>query len=129
MSGAAPLGAELAEQVAERIDCDVIQGYGLTETSPVTHVIRPGRDNKPGSIGPPLPNTECRLVDPETGEDVGEGERGELWIRGPQVMQGYLNNDEATARDGRRRRLAAHRRHRGRRRRRLSSRSSTGSRS
>ena len=96
MSGAAPLGAELAEKVAERLDCDVIQGYGMTETSPVTHVIRP-EHNKPGSIGPAIPSTECRLVDPETGEDVGEGERGELWVRGPQVMQGYLNNAEATA--------------------------------
>ena len=53
--------------------------------------------NKPGSIGPPLAGTECRLVDPETGADVAEGERGELWIRGPQVMRGYLNNPEATA--------------------------------
>jgi acyl-CoA synthetase (AMP-forming)/AMP-acid ligase II len=97
MSGAAPLGAELAGAVAERIDCKVIQGYGLTETSPVTHVIRPDGDNKPGSIGPPLANTECRVVDPETGEDVAPGERGELWIRGPQVMKGYLNNAEATA--------------------------------
>jgi acyl-CoA synthetase (AMP-forming)/AMP-acid ligase II len=97
MSGAAPLGAELADAVAERLDCRVVQGYGLTETSPVTHVIRPDGANKPGSIGPPLANTECRLVDPETGEDVGEGERGELWIRGPQVMKGYLNNPEATA--------------------------------
>jgi acyl-CoA synthetase (AMP-forming)/AMP-acid ligase II len=97
MSGAAPLGAELANAVAERIDCKVVQGYGLTETSPVTHVIRPDGDNKPGSIGPPLAGTECRIVDPESGEDVGEGERGELWIRGPQVMQGYLNNPQATA--------------------------------
>jgi acyl-CoA synthetase (AMP-forming)/AMP-acid ligase II len=96
MSGAAPLGGELAEAVAKRIDCDVIQGYGLTETSPVTHVIRPDGENRPGSIGPPLPLTECRLVDPESGEDVGAGERGELWIRGPQVMAGYLNNEQAT---------------------------------
>jgi acyl-CoA synthetase (AMP-forming)/AMP-acid ligase II len=96
MCGAAPLGAELAEAVAERIGCTVIQGYGLTETSPVTHVIRPSGDNRPGSIGQALPNTECRLVNPETGEDAAEGERGELWIRGPQVMKGYLNNDEAT---------------------------------
>ena len=96
MSGAAPLGAELAEQVAERIDCKVIQGYGLTETSPVTHMIRPDGENRPGAIGPPLAATECRLVDPESGDDVGAGERGELWVRGPQVMAGYLNNEEAT---------------------------------
>ena len=97
MSGAAPLGAELAEQVAKRLDCSVIQGYGLTETSPVTHLIRPDGENRPGSIGQALAGTECRLVDPESGEDVADGERGELWIRGPQVMEGYLNNDEATA--------------------------------
>jgi acyl-CoA synthetase (AMP-forming)/AMP-acid ligase II len=96
MSGAASLGAELSEQVAERIGCNVIQGYGLTETSPVTHMIRPDGENRPGSIGQALPGTECRLVDPETGADTAAGERGELWIRGPQVMAGYLNNEEAT---------------------------------
>jgi acyl-CoA synthetase (AMP-forming)/AMP-acid ligase II len=96
MSGAAPLGAELAEQVAERVDTTVIQGYGLTETSPVTHCNKPD-ENRPGTIGRALEDTECRIVDPESGEDVDEGERGELWIRGPQVMAGYLNNDEATA--------------------------------
>jgi acyl-CoA synthetase (AMP-forming)/AMP-acid ligase II len=97
MSGAAPLGGELADRVAKRTDCNVIQGYGLTETSPVTHTIRPDGKNKAGSIGRVLPATEARLVDPESGEDVGVGERGELWIRGPQVMRGYLNNEEATA--------------------------------
>jgi acyl-CoA synthetase (AMP-forming)/AMP-acid ligase II len=96
MSGAAPLGAELSDQVAERIGCKVVQGYGLTETSPVTHVIRPEDENRPGSIGQPVPGTECRLVDSESGEDVAVGERGELWVRGPQVMTGYLGNDEAT---------------------------------
>jgi acyl-CoA synthetase (AMP-forming)/AMP-acid ligase II len=96
MSGAAPLGADLIGQLTDRVDCKVIQGYGLTETSPVTHVIRPHGENRPGSIGPPLAGTECRIVDPETGEDAAEGERGELWIRGPQVMAGYLNNEEAT---------------------------------
>src|SRR4029079_7603627 len=50
----------------------------------------------PGTVGPPLRATECRLVDPESGEDAGPGERGELWVRGPQVMRGYLNNKEAT---------------------------------
>ena len=98
--GAAPLGPELSARLAERLDTFVGQGYGLTETSPVTHVIpfEPGAE-KAGSIGPPVPGTECRIVDPKTGEDVvtGEGERGELWMRGPQVMKGYLNNPEATA--------------------------------
>jgi acyl-CoA synthetase (AMP-forming)/AMP-acid ligase II len=95
--GAAPLGAELEVACAERVGCRVRQGYGMTETSPVTHGV-PNEDGaeRPGTIGPALPSTECRVVDPETGEDVPEGERGELWIRGPQVMKGYLNNDEAT---------------------------------
>jgi acyl-CoA synthetase (AMP-forming)/AMP-acid ligase II len=53
-------------------------------------------ETPPGSIGALIPNTEARLVDPKTGEDVDEGEEGEIWIRGPQVMRGYLNNDEAT---------------------------------
>jgi acyl-CoA synthetase (AMP-forming)/AMP-acid ligase II len=97
MCGAAPLGEDLMAQVSARIGCPVIQGYGLTETSPVTHVIRPHGENRAGTIGPPLPGTECRVVDPETGADVATGERGEVWIRGPQVMRGYLNSPEATA--------------------------------
>jgi acyl-CoA synthetase (AMP-forming)/AMP-acid ligase II len=96
MSGAAPLGPGLIAELAERVDSNVIQGYGLTETSPVTHVIRPHAENRPGSIGQPLPSTECRVVDPETGADVERGERGELWMRGPQIMRGYLGNPEAT---------------------------------
>jgi acyl-CoA synthetase (AMP-forming)/AMP-acid ligase II len=96
MSGAAPLGAELSEQVERRTGAVTIQGYGLTETSPVTHCISTD-GGRAGSIGPSLPNTECRIVDPESGEDVEVGERGEIWIRGPQVMKGYLNNEEATA--------------------------------
>jgi acyl-CoA synthetase (AMP-forming)/AMP-acid ligase II len=98
LCGAAPLGADLAEEVAERIGCSVTQGYGMTEMSPVTHMVPPlSAVDKPGSIGPPLPGTECRLVDPDTGQDVLVGERGELWMRGPQVMRGYLNNPQATA--------------------------------
>ena len=94
-SGAAPLGAELVEAVASRVGAPVTQGYGLTETSPVTHLVPPAESEGHGaSIGPPLADTECRVVDPDGG---GDAERGELWIRGPQVMQGYLNNAEATA--------------------------------
>ncbi len=97
MSAAAPLGAEIGERVASRLDCFFGQGYGLTETSPMTHAIPFGTEEvKAGSIGPPVPFTECRVVDPATGEDVPTGERGELWMRGPQIMKGYLNNDEAT---------------------------------
>jgi acyl-CoA synthetase (AMP-forming)/AMP-acid ligase II len=97
MSGAAPLSGDLAAAASERLGCHVMQGYGLTETSPVTHVIPddPAK-NKPGSIGPPIPNTECMVVDLVSGEEVATNELGEVWVRGPQVMKGYLNNDSAT---------------------------------
>ncbi len=97
-SGAAPLGTELAEAVAERIGCNVLQGYGLTETSPVTHINfnQPGKIKR-ASVGPAIPNTEVMLVDIATGQPVGANHNGEVWMRGPQVMQGYLNNPEATA--------------------------------
>lgn len=98
LSGAAPLGAELADACAARLGCMVRQGYGLTETSPVTHFHPLESDViDGGSVGPAIANTECRLVDPATGDDVADGERGELWIRGPQVMKGYFNKPEATA--------------------------------
>jgi acyl-CoA synthetase (AMP-forming)/AMP-acid ligase II len=94
-SGAAPLSAEVEEEAMRRTGAPVVQGFGLTETSPVTHAMPPG-EFRSGSIGVPLPNTEIRLVEAQTGEDVGVGEPGELWIRGPQVMKGYLNDEEAT---------------------------------
>jgi len=75
----------------------VIQGYGLTETSPVTHVTNDEGTGKPGSVGEVLPNTECKVVDWATGEEVGPGQDGEILVRGPQVMKGYLNNPTATA--------------------------------
>jgi acyl-CoA synthetase (AMP-forming)/AMP-acid ligase II len=96
MSGAAPLGAELAEATSARLGCEVFQGYGMTELSPVSHVTPRGA-NRPGAVGHPVPSTECRIVDPETGADAPDGADGELWIRGPLVMRGYLNNPEATA--------------------------------
>jgi len=94
-SGAAPLSAELAAEASARINAEVVQGYGLTETSPVSHATPPGRF-KPGSIGVTVSNTEIRVVDPESGVDLDRNEDGEIWIRGPQVMQGYLNKPEAT---------------------------------
>ncbi|HEX6256747.1 MAG TPA: AMP-binding protein [Euzebyales bacterium] len=95
MSGAAPLSADLAEAAAERLGCTVLQGYGLTETSPVTHV-NPIERNKPGTVGVLLPSTEARIVDLDSDEEVAAGDRGELCVRGPQIMKGYLNNQSAT---------------------------------
>ncbi|CAA9219582.1 MAG: 4-coumarate--CoA ligase 1 [uncultured Blastococcus sp.] len=112
LSGAAPLDESLARAVEQRLrkgadtGVTVAQGYGMTELSPVSHTtpdpgLEPpgaeGYEVPKGSVGYAIPNTECRLVDPGTGADAAQGERGELWIRGPQVMQGYLNNDSATA--------------------------------
>jgi acyl-CoA synthetase (AMP-forming)/AMP-acid ligase II len=95
LSGAAPLGAEVAEAVERRLGCTVAQGYGLTEASPVTHL---APDEAPGdSIGPCVPNTELLVADVETGRPLPRGERGELWVRGPQVMLGYLGAQQATA--------------------------------
>ncbi len=95
-SGAAPLGAELADKAAARLGCEVVQGYGMTELSPVSHSTVEG-DYRPGTSGVTVSNTESRIVDPDTGEDQPVGGRGELWVRGPQVMTGYLNNPTATA--------------------------------
>jgi acyl-CoA synthetase (AMP-forming)/AMP-acid ligase II len=98
LSGAAPLGADLTLACRERLKVMVTQGYGMTETSPVTHTSTPEPDrNKPGTVGPPVPNTECKVVDLVTGDDVGPGELGEVCMRGPQIMKGYLNRPEATA--------------------------------
>ncbi|HEX6452232.1 MAG TPA: AMP-binding protein [Trebonia sp.] len=98
LSGAAPLSAELEVACGKRLGCRMQQGYGLTETSPTTHFVTDDLAGQmPGSIGPAVPNTECRIVDVVTGQDVPPGEPGELCIRGPQVMKGYLNKPEATA--------------------------------
>ncbi|MGH3917026.1 MAG: AMP-binding protein [Pseudonocardiaceae bacterium] len=96
-SGAAPLDVELAAAVRARLGCKVRQGYGMTEMSPVSHAIPMDRDDiSVGTVGFTLPNMECKLVDPETGQEVGAGRLGELWCRGPNVMLGYLHNPEAT---------------------------------
>ena len=95
-SGAAPLGADLAAAAAARVGCEVVQGYGMTELSPVSHCTPEGQF-RPGTSGVTISNTEIRIVDPESGDDLDVGGRGELLVRGPQVMKGYLNNPEATA--------------------------------
>ncbi len=96
--GAAPLSSDLAAACAERLGCHVKQGYGLTEASPVTHLTPPAPDRiKPAAIGLLVPSTEGKIVDPATGAGLGIREQGEIWIRGPQVMRGYLNRPEASA--------------------------------
>jgi acyl-CoA synthetase (AMP-forming)/AMP-acid ligase II len=97
-SGAAPLGEQVARAAGDRLGCAVLQGYGLTETSPVTHGTRPrAQVVKLGGIGPPVPNTEAKIVDVTTGTDLDANAQGEICIRGPQVMKGYLNRASATA--------------------------------
>ncbi len=93
---AAPSGAELTDTVAARLKCKVLQGYGMTELSPVSHLV-PSSALRSGAAGVGLPNTLSKIVDPESGETVEQGGEGELWVKGPQVMQGYLNNAKATA--------------------------------
>lgn len=97
MSGAAPLSAEVTEQFNKRIPhIALTQGYGMTETSPVSHCTTGDENVEPGWVGRILPTFEARLVK-EDGEDAKEGERGEIWMRGPSVMMGYHDNPEATA--------------------------------
>jgi acyl-CoA synthetase (AMP-forming)/AMP-acid ligase II len=96
--GAAPLDEHLTRACMQRLDCDVRQGYGMTETSPVTHSSPADPAQvKFGSVGVPAPNTECKIVDLETGGSLGSNKEGEVCVRGPQIMKGYLNRPEATA--------------------------------
>lgn len=94
-SGAAPLSAELALEAGARIGCEIVQGFGMTEMSPVSHLTPPGAF-KAGTVGVTVPNTETKIIDPETGQALGIGEEGEVCVRGPQVMLGYLGNRAAT---------------------------------
>jgi len=108
MSGAAPLDADLGHAVAGRLGCKVVQGYGMSELSPVSHItpfdggILDMHDEAPlSSVGWTVSNAMSKLVDPETGDEIdlpaeGLSKTGELWFKGPNVMAGYLNNDEAT---------------------------------
>lgn len=96
ISGSAPLPSEVQEAFQRATGGDVVEGYGLTEASPVTHSNPLGR-RKPGTIGVPYPDTGAMIVDRASGKPVGPGLPGELVIRGPQVMRGYWNRPEETA--------------------------------
>jgi 4-coumarate--CoA ligase len=95
-SAAAPADASLTDAVGQRLGAVCVQAYGMTELSPISHCT-PEAAPRPGAVGVGVPNTQSRIVDPDTGRDCAPGEEGELWVRGPQVMKGYLNNPEATA--------------------------------
>ncbi|MGV0791786.1 4-coumarate--CoA ligase family protein [Mycolicibacterium sp. XJ1819] len=108
MSGAAPLDADLGHRVAERLGCRVVQGYGMSELSPVSHITpfdagahEMGATAPLSSVGWTISNAASKIVNPETGEVIpvpaqGLSETGELWFKGPNVMAGYLNNEKAT---------------------------------
>ncbi|MGO1048844.1 AMP-binding protein [Crossiella sp. CA198] len=98
LCAAAPLDADTGHLCAERLGVRVVQGYGMTELSPVSHVVPDSDMNPPdGTVGKLIPNTECRIIDPATGEDAAAGGAGEFWIRGPQVMKGYFARGADTA--------------------------------
>ncbi|MDY0030262.1 MAG: long-chain fatty acid--CoA ligase [Pseudobdellovibrionaceae bacterium] len=97
ISGGAPLPVEVKKAFEAETGCVLVEGYGLTETSPVACANPIEGMNKSGSIGLPLPGTIIELHDTDTGETVTEtGKRGELWIKGPQVMKGYWNKPDET---------------------------------
>jgi long-chain acyl-CoA synthetase len=97
-SGSAPLPVEVIREFEEKTGATIIEGFGLTESSPVTHVNPLKGQRKVGSIGLPLSDTECRIVDLSDGQtDLPAGQSGELLVRGPQIMKGYWQRPEATA--------------------------------
>jgi acyl-CoA synthetase (AMP-forming)/AMP-acid ligase II len=98
LSAAAPLGGPAADAFTARLGTKLFQAYGMTEVSGATHAgsCLPGK-MKPTSGGTLLPNTECVVIDLETGHAVGRGQQGEVWVRGPLIMQGYLGQAGATA--------------------------------
>jgi long-chain acyl-CoA synthetase len=95
MSGGSAMPEELMRNFEEKFDCKILEGYGLSETSPVASFNHPDRERKPGSIGTPIRGVEMKLVD-DDGNDVDDGEVGEIAIKGHNVMKGYWNRPDAT---------------------------------
>lgn len=102
--GGAPMPLPVIHAAHEILGCDLMQGYGLTETTaavtglfPEDHIPAPGREKQVGSVGRALPGVELKIVDPATGNEVPVGERGEVWVRGPRVTRGYWNRPEENA--------------------------------
>lgn len=96
VGGGASIQSAVAKRWFDTTGSHIIEGYGMTECSPIISAARNDATEHNGSIGVPVPNTDIRIVD-EQGNDVPLGERGELWVKGPQVMQGYWNRPEDSA--------------------------------
>lgn len=96
VGGGASIQSAVAKRWFDTTGSHIIEGYGMTECSPIIAAARNDATEHNGSIGVPVPNTDIRIVD-EQGNDVPLGERGELWVKGPQVMQGYWNRSEDSA--------------------------------
>lgn len=95
VSGATALSAVVAEEFQELTGAPILEAYGMTESTAGVSIASPA-DRSRGGVGKPIPGTEVKLMTPE-GENAEQGERGEIWIRGPQIMAGYLNNTDATS--------------------------------
>jgi long-chain acyl-CoA synthetase len=96
VSGGAAMPVEILRGFEEAFGCKILEGYGMSETCAIASFNRPDRERKPGSIGIPVPGVEMKLVDGD-GNDVPQGEVGEILIRGPVVMKSYWNRQDATA--------------------------------
>ena len=94
-SGGSAMPVEVMKAFEEALDCKILEGYGLSETSPVASFNHPDKERKPGSIGTPIEGVEMKVVD-DDGNEVDQGEPGEIVIRGHNVMKGYWNKPEAT---------------------------------
>ncbi len=96
LCGAAPLSKELQNDVSSKLGCVIVQGWGMTETAAVGMLIPGSMVDDTGSIGPPIPNTEVKLMAEDGAEVLDDGAPGELWVRGPQIMKEYWRNEQAT---------------------------------